>query len=292
MSEVVEPRYGKAVVNNLELAWVEWGNSDTPADKTIVAVHGITANLHTWDALAPDLVEAGYRLIGYDLRGRGNSSKPATGYHVGHHSADLLALLDYFGLAQINLVGHSLGATIGLYFTAHHPQRIRKLVLIDHGMDTPLDARNTISSTMFRLGKVFGSLEEFINIYRAAPIYARWTPALQAFFTYDVEIQPDGTVISKVLPAAVEEEFGNLYVPEYLPSHHYALIEAPTLILRANEGTLDGGKNGFILSKEGAELAISSISDSRLVTITGVNHYTIALDPTPQVNQEIMGFLK
>lgn len=292
MSEVAQPRYGKATVNGLELAWVEWGPGEASAEKTILGIHGITANLHNWDSLAPLLVGEGYRLIGFDLRGRGDSSKPDNGYNPACHAADALGLLDYFGLDRVNVVGHSLGAVIGLYFTAHYPERVRKLVLIDHGMDTAADARATIQSTMFRLGKVFGSLEEFLNLYRNSPIYKRWTPELEAFFTYDVEVRQDGTVMSKVLPSAVEEEFENLYITEFLPSQQYAGIKVPTLILKAMAGTLDGGKSGFILSEEGAKLAASKIEGAKLVEIPEVNHYTITLDPTPQVAQELINFLQ
>ncbi len=291
MSVTLAARTGRAAVNGVELAWIDWGDANTPAEKTIVAIHGITANYNSWGVLAPVLVMAGYRLIAFDLRGRGDSTKPETGYNAAHHSADIAGLMDFFGLGQANIVGHSLGAVIGLYFTAHYPERVRKLALIDHGMDTAPDARAAIQSTMFRLGRVFPSLDEFLSLYRGNPIYPRWTSVLQTFFSYDVEQRADGTVMSKVLPAAVEEEFSNLYIPEFLPSQQYSRINVPVLILRAVEGTLDGGKSGFILTAEGAEIAQRGIKDAKLVAIEEVNHYTITLDPTPQVAEELIKFL-
>src|SRR5689334_16810550 len=118
MNDTSGPRFGRATANGIDLAWAEWGDSAAPEARTIVAIHGITANLYSWGALAPVLAEAGFRFIAYDLRGRGESSKPASGYNTSIHADDLLGLLDFFKLASANLVGHSLGAVIGLNFAA------------------------------------------------------------------------------------------------------------------------------------------------------------------------------
>src|SRR5262249_37557409 len=84
------------------LAALEWAGRG-PA---VVAIHGLTANHRCWasvaDALAPDV-----RLIAYDLRGRGESDKPPTGYSLAIHGDDLAALLDHFGLRRVVLIGHS-----------------------------------------------------------------------------------------------------------------------------------------------------------------------------------------
>ena len=97
----------------------------------VVGIHGLTANHRCWasmaEALAPD-----FRLVAYDLRGRGDSDKPGTGYSLASHGRDLAALLDSLGLRRVVLMGHSLGATIALRFAVDHPARVRRLVLIGH----------------------------------------------------------------------------------------------------------------------------------------------------------------
>lgn len=292
MNETSGPRFGRATANGIELAWAEWGDSAAPDAQTIIAIHGITANLHSWGALAPGLAAAGFRVIAYDLRGRGESSKPASGYNTSIHADDLLGLLDFFKLASANLVGHSLGAVVALNFAAKYPERIRRLVLVDHGMDTPADARQTISSSFSRLTMTFDSREDHLNFFKASPVYPNWTEHVERFVAYDGQVQPDGTVKTRVLPAAAEEDLSSQYLPEFLPSRMYASVKTPTLILRATVGTLDGGKSGFILTSEGAARVNSSIAGSKLVEIPGVNHYTITLDPPPQVAEEIIAFLK
>ncbi len=287
-----EPRLGRAEARGVELAWGEWGDSAALPEKTIVAIHGITANLFSWGALAPDFAAAGYRFIAYDLRGRGDSSKPSTGYNTAIHAEDLLNLLDFFKLPSVNLVGHSLGAVIGLQFAASYPERVRKLVMVDHGMDTPADARQTISSSFSRLTRTFNSRDDHFKFFRESPVYPNWTQEVEQFVAYDGQVQPDGTVKTKVLPEAAEEDLNSQYLPEYLPSGLYSKIKTPTLILRATVGTLDGGRGGFILPEESAHIVNRSIAGSKLVEIPGVNHYTITLDPTPQVAQEIVSFLR
>jgi pimeloyl-ACP methyl ester carboxylesterase len=287
-----EPRLGRADARGIELAWGEWGDSAAPPEKTIVAIHGITANLFSWGALAPDFAAAGFRFIAYDLRGRGDSTKPSTGYNTAIHAEDLLNLLDFFKLPSANLVGHSLGAVVALQFAATYPERARKLVLVDHGMDTPADARQTISSSFSRLTRTFGSRDDHFKFFRESPVYPNWTEAVERFVAYDGQVQPDGTVKTKVLPEAAEEDLNSQYLPEYLPSRLYSKIKTPSLILRATVGTLDGGRSGFILPEESARLLTRRLAGSKLVEIPGVNHYTITLDPTPQVMQEIAAFLE
>ena len=70
-----------------------------------------------------------YRVIAYDLRGRGDSDKPDTGYGLEAHGDDLAHLLDHYGLDRAVVVGHSLGAMIALTFAVKRHDRVSRLVL-------------------------------------------------------------------------------------------------------------------------------------------------------------------
>ena len=62
-------------------------SSEADADKTVVCVHGLSANHTCWASVA-GVLSPEYRVIAYDLRGRGDSDKPDTGYSLEAHGDD------------------------------------------------------------------------------------------------------------------------------------------------------------------------------------------------------------
>ena len=116
------------IAGEMTLRYVQWGTEGAP----VVCIHGLTANAFCFQALA-DALSPDHRVFAYDLRGRGDSDRPEDDYSIPTHANDLLELLDSLGLDNPVIVGHSLGASIALYFAAHYPERISKLVLLDGG---------------------------------------------------------------------------------------------------------------------------------------------------------------
>ncbi|MGH7277148.1 MAG: alpha/beta fold hydrolase, partial [Candidatus Rokuibacteriota bacterium] len=203
---------------------------------TVVAVHGLTANHTCWYPIAAGLAPA-VRFVAYDLRGRGDSEKPATGYSLEHHTRDLLGLLDHFAVERGVIIGHSLGAHIALRVAAHHPDRVARLVLVDGGLDVRAEVFDSLAPAIERLGLEFPSREAFLERMRALPMFAgRWNAALERYFSYDVEPAPGGGVRSKAPRAAVAEELANLQRERLWVWHHK--VAAPTLLLRAPDGLL------------------------------------------------------
>jgi pimeloyl-ACP methyl ester carboxylesterase len=265
--------------------WPEHGTDD-PA-RTVVCIHGLTANHTCWLSMA-DALGASWRLIAYDLRGRGESDKPATGYSLADHDRDLLGLLDALGLERAVLMGHSLGAHIAVRFAAHHPARLRKLVLFDGGLDVRAEVLDSLRPAIDRLGRVFPSREAFLAMLQGLPMFAgRWNDYLTRYFAYDVEPAPGGGVRSKVARHAVEEEVANLARVRLWVWHHR--IQAPTLLLRAPDGLLTD--SDCLMTQEEAEAMARAIPDCRLVVAPGTNHYTILLGAHPLVRGEVQAFL-
>ncbi len=96
-----------------------------------VFLHGFGGNLHTWDAVLQYLGED-FPALRYDQRGFGESGWDAeTPYD---HADDLLAVLDFAGIARADLVGLSQGGATALNFALRHPGRVRRLVLVSPGM--------------------------------------------------------------------------------------------------------------------------------------------------------------
>ena len=173
----------RVAADGVSLAVHEWPGTG-PA---IVCIHGLTANHVCWLSMA-DILAPKRRLIGYDLRGRGDSDKPPAGYSLDQHGRDLGALLDHFGLKKAVLMGHSLGAHIALKFAAAHPERVSKLVLVDGGIDVRAEIIDSLGPAINRLGVEFPSLDAFLGIIRSLPMFTgRWNDYLERYFRYDVE---------------------------------------------------------------------------------------------------------
>ena len=273
----------KVSVNGVDLAVREWPGRG-PA---IVAVHGLTSNHTVWNSIA-DALAGAHRLITYDLRGRGDSAKPERGYSLAHHAADLLGLLDHFGLERPIIAGHSLGAHIGVRFATLHPERVAKLVLFDGGLDVRAEIMDSLAPAIGRLGVEFPSLGAFLEMLKGLPMFAgRWNDYLVQHYTYDVEPGPGGGVRSKVARHAIEEEVANLQRTRLWAWHHR--IAAPTLLLRAPDGLLTA--TDCLMTQEEAEAMAHAIPRCRLVVVPGTNHYTILLGDNPLVRRELAAFL-
>ncbi len=246
-----------------------WGSPN--AERAVLMVHGLTASHKEWDLLGPVLAEAGHYVIAPDLRGRGLSSKPAHGYSIVIHAADLVALCDAIGRPTVDVVGHSLGAVIGMYMAAVYPAHVRRLVMIDAGGKIPEDTAQAISASVSRLGAVYPSLDAYLGLMRQLPML-QWNETWEEYFRYDANVQLDGTVVSRVPKAAIEEESLALALArsEALPD----LVRVPTLLVRATVGLL-GPDRGFILPRDEAERLQGIIPDCRLIEVEGTNHYTV-----------------
>jgi pimeloyl-ACP methyl ester carboxylesterase len=274
----------RVAVDGLALAVHEWPGKG-PA---LVCIHGLTANHTCWASVA-DILSPGHRLIAYDLRGRGESDKPATGYSLEIHREDLRGLLDRLGLKKVILLGHSLGAHIALRFAVEYPQRVARLVLFDGGLDVRAEIIDSLGPAISRLGVEFPSLEAFLERMRSLPMFAgRWNDYLERYFRYDVETLPSGAVRSKAAKHAIQEELANLQRERLWVYHRQ--VKCPALIFRAPDGLLTA--TDCLMTQDEALAMAHAISRSRLVVVPKTNHYTVLLGKNPKVKTALREFLR
>ncbi len=95
----------------------------------LLLLHGFTDSWQSFSRVAEALATR-HRLIVLDHRGHGDSDRPAHGYHLDNFASDVLAVLDAFELAQVGLVGHSLGTSVALAAAIAAPTRFSRLALI------------------------------------------------------------------------------------------------------------------------------------------------------------------
>jgi len=106
--------------------------------RVAVLVHGFSVPSYIWDPTFAALRDAGYRVIRYDLFGRGLSDRPDAAYDGAFYDKqldDLLAALKVSG--PVDLFGLSFGGYVTAHYASTHPQRIRTLNLVDPSNSAP-----------------------------------------------------------------------------------------------------------------------------------------------------------
>jgi len=258
--------------------------------KQILCVHGITANSRFWDCLASAL-SPHHKVIAMDLRGRGLSDKPPTGYSIENHCKDILALMNDQGLTRPVLMGHSLGAFISLVFSAQNPDKIDRLILVDGGGKLSEDQMAKvfagIKPSLDRLGQVFPSLDAYLAQMKQAPYLQPWNSYMETYFRYEVE-NVKGGVSSRVHPEHINEEAENLGKVD--SREFYKKVKVPTLILRATKGML--AEDDLLLPEDVVQRMVREIPNAKRVDIEGSNHYSILFQPNKERDQAILEFLK
>lgn len=107
-----------------------------PGAPVVVLSNSLAAGLGSW---APQraLLESRYRVIGYDTRGHGQSGAPEGPYAFDDLVADVLAVMDHFGVERANYLGLSFGGMTGLGLALSHPERVEKLICAAARADNP-----------------------------------------------------------------------------------------------------------------------------------------------------------
>lgn len=95
----------------------------------LICVHGVGSYLEAWEGVAERLSDR-FRILTFDLRGHGRSSKVRGRYEIDDFVGDVLALADHAGFESFNLAGFSLGGLIAQRLALTHQQRVRRLVLL------------------------------------------------------------------------------------------------------------------------------------------------------------------
>ncbi|PPR02143.1 hypothetical protein CVT24_011393 [Panaeolus cyanescens] len=119
--------------------------------KKIVLIHGLSIPAIVWKDVAPALASNGYRVLLYDLYGRGYSDAPDTIYDTKLYTTQLALLMQYLNWGKANIVGVSMGGAIAATFTAQFPH------LVDEGVALIACAGLMESSDISRTAKFMSS---------------------------------------------------------------------------------------------------------------------------------------
>lgn len=112
--------------NDVNLFYEDWGQG-----APVVLIHGWPLSHEMWEYQMTELPKAGLRVIAYDRRGFGKSSKPWNGYDYDTLTDDLKAVLDALNLENVTLVGFSMGGgEVARYMSRYGGARVSKVALV------------------------------------------------------------------------------------------------------------------------------------------------------------------
>lgn len=255
-------------VNGVRLHVTDWGGEGAP----VLFAHPTGFLGALWRPVIDRMRKGGFngRIVTFDQRGHGLSSKPDHGYEWGNFVEDVRRLVISLDLRDFLGVGHSAGATTLACASARDDERARGLILIDpilfdpavsrvtNGRDNPMAARTRTR----RL--VWPSREELFHSFRRRPPYDTWTDeALRTYVEEGTFERPDGE-IELFCPGRIEAQI-------YQSAGSFdgfaclAALRVPTLIVRGDQ------TDSFDASR--ADRALSCLQFGRMVTVPNATHY-------------------
>ena len=98
--------------------------------KTVILIHSFNGFLESWDPNIDSLVNAGYRVVVYDLFGRGLSDRPRVNYDLRLFRNQLASVIREVGAEKVHLVGSSFGSVIASDYANHHFEKVASLIMV------------------------------------------------------------------------------------------------------------------------------------------------------------------
>lgn len=217
--------------NGIKLHYIEWGD---PAALPLVALHGLRGHAHTWDSFSEPM-SAQYHIYSFSQRGRGDSDwAPGGDYTGAAFLADLEGAIDGLGLDNFVLMGHSMGGRNSMLYAGTHPEKVRKLILVDIGPEGDPRGGARIRNEMINAKEEYDSFEELIEAQkRSNPLCPE--DVLRRRTTYQSKVLPNGKIGWRY-DVEVRQQWreDRRPVPEDLWPY-VANIPCPTLIVRGTE---------------------------------------------------------
>jgi pimeloyl-ACP methyl ester carboxylesterase len=269
-----------ATVNGVKLHYVIAGKGDP-----VVLLHGWPESWYAWRKVIPALAER-YTVIAPDMRGYGDSERPASGYDKKTVAEDIYQLVRHLGYKKIHLVAQDMGGPVGYAYAAAHPDAVRRFVFMESalpgfGLETAMDitkggswhigfnmARG-IAETLVE-GKERVYLEYFYRRGTLYPTSLNTTDIDEYVRTYKAGAMHAGFEYYRTLFDDAKQN--QLYAQKKL--------EMPVLAIAADQGFKD-------FSRQSISQVASNVT---AVTIKDAKHF-VAQDQPHAVTQAIMMFL-
>src|SRR5713226_2730616 len=220
---------GKENSGNIDLYYEDHGTG-----KPVVLIHGYPLSGASWEKQLPVLLGAGYRVITYDRRGFGQSSKPTTGYNYDTFAEDLHKLVSHLDLRDFALVGFSMGGGEVARFMGQYGSRdVGKAVFISSIPPYLLKAPDNPEGVD---GSAFDGIQTAIKADR----YAFFTEFFKNFYNTDQflgkRVSEQAVQSSWNVAAGASATASLACVPTWLEDFRkdLARVQVPTLVIHGD----------------------------------------------------------
>jgi esterase len=247
-------------IGGLRFHYADWGGGGPP----LVMLHGLSGHARTWDDTAAPL-SGDYHVLAVDQRGHGDTGW-APEYGFAPMAEDLLGFLDALDLREVTLMGLSMGGIVSFVFAAAHPERVRRLVVMDIGPEiAPAGAANVAS--VLAAKDTFSSEDEAFAQARASnprPTDVR----VRHRVSHNLRALPDGTLTFKYDKTLNNPR--NLF--DFTPGQlwqAWRAVRCPVLLVR--------GDDSDVLATETAQRMLAENPSASMASVPQCGH-SITLD--------------
>ena len=270
---------GKENTGNIDLYYEDHGTG-----RPIVLIHGYPLNGASWEKQVSALLGAGFRVITYDRRGFGQSSKPTTGYNYDTFAEDLRKLVTQLGLRDFTLAGFSMGgAEVARYMGRYGSKDVSKAVFISSVPPYLLRAADNPEG-------VDGSVFEGIQKAILADRYAFFTEFFKNFYNTDqylgTRVSEQAVQSSWNIAASSSATASLACVPTWHEDFRkdLARVQVPSLVIH-------GDADRIVPFASSGQRTANMVPGARLVIVKNGPHCITWTHPD-EVNTALLNFLK
>ena len=230
----------------------------------MVILHGLFGISDNWASIARALGEK-YTVYVPDLRNHGQSPHSQV-FDFNVMENDLLELTEESGLDRLVLMGHSLGGKIAMYFALHHPQKIKRLIIVDISLRRT-GVNNEQQALLDAMQKVdFSMVHSRSDVERQLEVYVQ-SRRLRQFLLKNVYWRNNKTLDWRLNLPAINENLLNIFEGVQVSGKY----TGPVLFIR-------GGNSGYITDEDLEELK-NKFPGAVVKTIPKAGHWVHADSP-------------
>lgn len=274
----VRYRSNNVVMRHQRFHYLEWGEPGRPE---ILLLHGSNQSAHSFDLVSLHLADR-FHVYALDQRGHGDSEwAKDSDYSSSAMGRDAASFIETMGLDHLIVVGHSMGGQNAMRLALEHPDRVRKLVLVDIGPEVSADGAKVIRRFVTET-REFDDIDHFVDRVQQYDPYRSRTH-IERTVRYNLLRRADGKFISKhdhgprLKATGEHRRQGDRFTLDDVQD-----LPMPLLIIR--------GADSAILTAEAAQRFADAVPDARLLTVPAAGH-NVHGQNTPGFLEALVPFL-